>query len=98
MFIKLCIKIIIYCAILLSADPQIQQEDFQKLMEMGMNVIRLKTSHFTETDRIKMLSRIDKATRFLSRKHSLLEWPCATCIELKTSIIQTGILEEVYYL
>ncbi|KAJ8727533.1 hypothetical protein PYW07_001652 [Mythimna separata] len=77
------------------ADPQIQLVDFEKLMEKGMNVARLKISHCTTADRIKMISRIDQATKFLAKKYGLLnEWPCGTCIELKTCITLTGLLEE----
>ena len=65
-------------------------------MEMGINVLKLKTSHCTENDRMKMIHRIDKATKNLARKYGILEWPCATCIELKTGTVQTGLLEEVH--
>ncbi|XP_021187409.3 pyruvate kinase [Helicoverpa armigera] len=76
------------------ADAQIQLVDIEKMMEMGMNVARFKTSHSTKTDKVKLINRFDRAASFLARKYGLLEWPCATCVELKTSVVQTGLLEE----
>uniref|UniRef100_A0A2A4JCP4 Pyruvate kinase n=1 Tax=Heliothis virescens TaxID=7102 RepID=A0A2A4JCP4_HELVI len=80
--------------LLYKADAQIQLVDIEKMMEMGMNVARFKTSHSTKTDKVKLINRFDRAATFLARKYGLLEWPCATCVELKTSVVQTGLLEE----
>lgn len=77
------------------ADPEMPSVDIEKAIEMGMNVARLKTSHFTMHDKAKMLNNIEKASSFLAKKHGLLQFPCATCIELKTCVVQTGLLEEV---
>ncbi|CAH1647100.1 unnamed protein product [Spodoptera littoralis] len=76
------------------ADPEMQMVDIEKVIEMGTNVARLKTSHFTKLDKAKMLDNIERASSFLANKHGLLEFPCATCIELKTCVVQTGLLEE----
>lgn len=76
------------------ADPEMPSVDIEKAIEMGMNVARLKTSHFTMHDKAKMLNNIEKASSFLAKKHGLLQFPCATCIELKTCVVQTGLLEE----
>uniref|UniRef100_A0A2H1V6E8 pyruvate kinase n=1 Tax=Spodoptera frugiperda TaxID=7108 RepID=A0A2H1V6E8_SPOFR len=81
-------------AILYDTDPEMPSVDIEKAIEMGMNVARLKTSHFTMHDKAKMLNNIEKASSFLAKKHGLLQFPCATCIELKTCVVQTGLLEE----
>ncbi|XP_030028776.1 pyruvate kinase [Manduca sexta] len=68
--------------------------DIQKFMETGMNVARLRTSHITRGDKIKLLGKVDKAAAALCGKHAVLDWPTASCIELKTSIVRTGILQD----
>ncbi|XP_026737558.1 pyruvate kinase-like [Trichoplusia ni] len=76
------------------ADPSIALVDVQKMMETGMNIARFKTSHSTTGDKVRLLKKFDKAANILAAKYGLLYWPCATCIELKTCVANTGILEE----
>lgn len=80
-----------------TADAQITLVDIEKMMETGLNVARFKTSHSTKGDKIKLIHKVDTAATFLARKYGLLDWPVATCIELKTCVVQTGLLEEVDY-
>ncbi|XP_075971967.1 pyruvate kinase-like [Anticarsia gemmatalis] len=76
------------------ANPDVTPVDIQKLMESGMNVVRFLTSTSTTEDKTIMISKVDKAARFLAKKYGMMEWPCATCIELKTCIVKTGIIEQ----
>ncbi|CAH0605873.1 unnamed protein product [Chrysodeixis includens] len=76
------------------ADPSIELVDVKKMMETGLNIARFKTSHSTRSEKVKLLKKFDKAASFLSSKHGLLAWPCATCIELKTCVVKTGMLED----
>ncbi|CAH0702878.1 unnamed protein product [Spodoptera exigua] len=41
-----------------------------------------------------MIKKFGKAASFLAAKYGLYEWPYSTSIELKTSMVQSGILEE----
>ncbi|KAJ0178691.1 hypothetical protein K1T71_005466 [Dendrolimus kikuchii] len=75
------------------SDPKVTPVDIQKLMEAGMNVARIPTSHSTKGDKIRMLGKVDKAATILSQKYGVLDFPVATCVELKTCIVKTGILE-----
>ncbi|KAM3967340.1 uncharacterized protein ACR2FA_011681 [Aphomia sociella] len=59
-----------------------------------MNVARLRVSHMTKGDKIRLLGKMEKATKACCQKYGVLDWPVATCIDLKTCIVRTGILEE----
>lgn len=52
-------------------------------------------SFTTRGDRIRLLGRVDKAALACCRKNFVHDWPVATCIELKTCIVKTGLLENV---
>lgn len=78
-----------------TADPKIASQDIQKMMELGINIIKFKTSHCTQGEKINLLAKLEKAVTVLTKKYSVLDWPITTCIELKTSIIKTGFLEGV---
>lgn len=79
----------------LVADANITPVDIQKMMEAGMNVARFKMSHTTRGEKQKILGKVDKAALALSKKHGLTDWPIATCVDLKTCIVKTGLLKEV---
>ncbi|KAF9407312.1 hypothetical protein HW555_012617 [Spodoptera exigua] len=75
-------------------DTEIQDVDVERLLEIGTNVVRFKTYHSTTLDNVKMIKKFGKAASFLAAKYGLYEWPYSTSIELKTSMVQSGILEE----
>ncbi|XP_038223229.1 uncharacterized protein LOC119840613 [Zerene cesonia] len=75
------------------SDTQITPVEIQKLLEVGMNVAKFKMSFTTKGDRIRMLGKVDKAALACCRKFGVHDWPVATCIELKTCIVKTGLLE-----
>ncbi|XP_072939865.1 uncharacterized protein [Epargyreus clarus] len=75
------------------ADTQITPVDIQKMLEAGMNAAKFKMSYSTTGDRIRLLGKVDKAALACCKKHGLIDWPVATCIELKTCIVKTGMLE-----
>ncbi|CAG4916605.1 unnamed protein product [Colias eurytheme] len=75
------------------SDTQITPVEIQKLLEVGMNVAKFKMSFTTKGDRIRMLGKVDKAASACCSKFGVHDWPVATCIELKTCIVKTGLLE-----
>ncbi|CAK1546215.1 unnamed protein product [Leptosia nina] len=75
------------------SDNQIATVEIQKLLEAGMNIVKFKMSFTTKGDKIRMLGRVDKAALACCRKNGVLDWPVATCVELKTCIVKTGLLE-----
>lgn len=60
-----------------------------------MNVARFLPYKSTSDDKIELLTKVFKAAKYLAKKHGMVEWPYATCIELKTCVVKTGLLEEV---
>lgn len=76
-------------------DPEIKPVEIQQLMEAGMNIVRLRLPHLTTDDKILLLGKIDKAAEKLCSKYVVEEWPVATCIDLKTCIVKTGMIEGV---
>ncbi|XP_063532818.1 pyruvate kinase-like [Cydia strobilella] len=68
--------------------------DVQKLMEAGLNVARFRMSHQSIKDNIKLLGKIKTATANCCQKYGVLNWPLATCIDLKNCTVKTGILEQ----
>nr|XP_026496956.1 pyruvate kinase-like [Vanessa tameamea] len=82
------------CPIIVTlADSQITTVDVEKMLEAGMNIAKFKMSSSTMGDKIRLLGKIDKAARECCKKYNLTDWPIATCIELKTCIVKTGLLE-----
>lgn len=60
-----------------------------------MNVAKFKMSSSTRGDKIRLLGKIDKAAQACSIKYNVPDWPVASCIELKTCLVKTGLLEFV---
>ncbi|XP_063377318.1 uncharacterized protein LOC134664545 [Cydia fagiglandana] len=76
------------------ANSVVTAVDVQKLMEAGLNVARFRMSHQSTKDNIKLLGKIKTATANCCQKYGVLNWPLATCIDLKNRTIKTGILEQ----
>ncbi|XP_045447153.1 pyruvate kinase-like [Melitaea cinxia] len=82
------------CPVIITlADSHITAVDIQKLLEAGMNVAKFKMSSSTRGDKIRLLGKIDKAAQACSIKYNVTDWPVASCIELKTCVVKTGLLE-----
>ncbi|XP_061710875.1 uncharacterized protein LOC133520458 isoform X3 [Cydia pomonella] len=76
------------------ANSVVTAVDVQKLMEAGLNVARFRMSHQSTKDNIKLLGKIKTATANCCQKYGVLNWPLATCIDLKNRTVKTGILEQ----
>lgn len=65
------------------------------MLESGMNVAKFKLSSSSRGDKIRLLGKIQKAIKACCAKYAVKDWPIATCIELKTCIVKTGLIEHV---
>ena len=65
------------------------------MLESGMNVAKFKLSSSSRGDKIRLLGKIQKAVKACCAKYAVKDWPIATCIELKTCIVKTGLLDNV---
>ncbi|CAH0725228.1 unnamed protein product, partial [Brenthis ino] len=75
------------------ANSEITEVDVQKMLEAGMNVAKFKLSSSSRGDKIRLLAKLEKAILACCAKYSVTHWPIATCIELKTCIVKTGLLD-----
>ncbi|CAB3257828.1 unnamed protein product [Arctia plantaginis] len=76
------------------ANPTVTLVDIHTIMETGMNVARFLPAKSTSHDKKELITKVFKAAKYLAKKHGMIEWPYATCIELKTCVVKTGILEQ----
>ncbi|VVD01349.1 unnamed protein product [Leptidea sinapis] len=82
------------CPIIVTlADPQITPVDIQQMLECGINIVKFKMSYSSKGDKLRMIGKLDKAADACCRKFGISEWPIATCVELKTIVVKTGLLE-----
>lgn len=84
-----------FISISFSANSNITHVDIQKLIECGANGFWFKTIQSTTGEKVRLIGKVDKAVQKLAVKHGLIDWPVITCIELKTCIVNTGLIEGV---
>jgi hypothetical protein len=77
------------------ADATITPVDIQKMLEAGLNVAKLKLTHTTKGEKMRLLGKVDHAAIQCCQKYGVTSWPIATCIDLKTCIVKTGLLKDV---
>ncbi|OWR53071.1 putative pyruvate kinase [Danaus plexippus plexippus] len=83
------------CSIIGSlADPHITVVEIQNLLEAGMSLVKIKIAQNSKGQSLRLLGKIDKATLACCTKYGVTNWPVATCIELKTCIVNTGTTED----
>ncbi|CAH2243260.1 jg16099 [Pararge aegeria aegeria] len=79
--------------VIYDTDSQISVVDIQRMLEAGMNIARFKLSSSTRGEKMRLLSKIEKAAVFCCEKYDVNNWPIASCLTLKTCIAKTGLLE-----
>lgn len=60
-----------------------------------MSLVKIKIAQNSKGQSLRLLGKIDKATLACCTKYGVTNWPVATCIELKTCIVNTGTTEDV---
>ncbi|XP_026322157.1 uncharacterized protein LOC113231838 [Hyposmocoma kahamanoa] len=67
------------------------------MMEVGMNIMKMRMSFNAHNDRVKLMQKCAKAIQMCCEKFRVTNFPIATCGSVLTSMIKSGIMDDVSY-